>query len=472
MLTSRTLLATSIFAVVVGVSIGRPVAAQTANGQSLDLTALGAALESLAERVSPAVVQIQVTTYAFDPRPDTLLTREQGSGSGVIIAPDGYIVTNAHVVDGAARIQVLLSDPAAPDSPAQSILPPTGRVVGAQLVGIDRATDLAVLKIAGGGHPNLEWADSDELRPGHPVLAFGSPLGLQDTVTFGVVSAGARQLQADAPMIYIQTDASINPGNSGGPLVDMTGRVVGINTMIISQSGGNEGIGFAAPSNIARNVVDQIRSAGRVRRGTIGVHAQTITTPLAEGLGLSRVWGVILGDVAVGGPAAQAGLRPGDIVLSMDGKPMENGRQLQVNLFSRRVGDVVRLEILRSDATFSATVSVVEEPDDLGSFLARVQPERNLVPELDIVAIDFSRELGSMMPAVRDRTGVVVAGARPASAGADGLRPGDVIHSMNGRGVADLNSLRRMLAELSPYATVVLHIERQGRLRFVTMDLH
>ncbi|HSG00011.1 MAG TPA: PDZ domain-containing protein, partial [Vicinamibacterales bacterium] len=192
----------------------------------------------------------------------------------------------------------------------------------------------------------------------------------------------------------------------------------------------------------------------------------------AEGLGLSKVWGVILGDVYVGGPAAQAGLRPGDIVLSMDGKPMENSRQLQVNLFSRRVGDAVRLEVLRSDTTLSATVSVVEEPDDLGSFLARVRPERNLVPELDIVAIDFSRELGSMMPAVRDRTGVVVAGARPAGAAADGLRPGDVIHSMNGRGVADLNSLRRMLAELAPYATVVLHIERQGRLRFVTMDLH
>ena len=179
---------------------------------------------------------------------------------------------------------------------------------------IDDETDLAVLKIDEKGLPPLPLADSDTVRPGQIVLAFGSPLGLDSSVTMGVVSAVARQLEQDDPMIYIQTDASINPGNSGGPLVDADGRVVGINTLILTQSGGNEGLGFAAPSNIVRNVFEQVRDYGRVRRGEIGVRAQTITPALAEGLRLSRDWGVVLGDVYPDGPAAKAGLEVGDIV--------------------------------------------------------------------------------------------------------------------------------------------------------------
>ena len=186
---------------------------------------------------------------------------------------------------------------------------PRPRVVGAQIVAIDEETDLSVLKVDEKALPALELADSDAVRPGQLVLAFGSPLGLDSSVTLGVVSAVARQLEPDDPMIYIQTDASINPGNSGGPLVDTDGRVVGINTLILSQSGGNEGLGFAAPSNIVRNIFEQVRKFGRVRRGEIGVRAQTITPSLAEGLQLPRDWGVVLGDVYPDGPAAKAGAR-------------------------------------------------------------------------------------------------------------------------------------------------------------------
>ena len=194
----------------------------------------------------------------------------------------GYIVTNAHVVQGAHKVQVQLAAPRR--GGARSILGPRPRLVGAQIVAIDEETDLAVLKVDEKALPFLELADSDGVRPGQLVLAFGSPLGLDSSVTMGVVSAVARQLEPDDPMIYIQTDASINPGNSGGPLVDTDGRVVGINTLILSQSGGNEGLGFAAPSNIVRNVFEQMRKYGRVRRGEIGVRAQTITPSLAEGL--------------------------------------------------------------------------------------------------------------------------------------------------------------------------------------------
>jgi serine protease Do len=218
------------------------------------LTDLSTAFEALVQEISPSVVQIFATAVApvgGDPRaPSAVLAQQRRGGSGVIVAPDGYIVTNNHVVEGARRVYVVLAEPASDQTPGQSLVKPVGRRVMAEIVGTDLETDLAVLKIEGTGLPYLEFEDSDEIHPGHMVLAFGSPFGLSSTVTLGVVSAVGRQLQEDAPMVYIQTDAPINPGNSGGPLVDTDGRLVGINTMILSQSGGSVGIGFAAPSNI------------------------------------------------------------------------------------------------------------------------------------------------------------------------------------------------------------------------------
>jgi len=201
---------------------------------------------------------------------------------------------------------------------------------------MDQETDLAVLRIPDRELPFLELGDSDELKQGQLVLAFGSPFGLENSVTLGVVSSVARQFRPEDPVVYIQTDAPINPGNSGGPLVDAHGKVMGINTFIVSQSGGNEGVGFAVPSNIAKNVFTQIRSTGRVARGEIGVYAQTVTSTLAEGLGLSQEWGVVLGDVLPGKPADMTGLKVGDLILALNGKIMENGRPFSgLSLFGR-----------------------------------------------------------------------------------------------------------------------------------------
>ena len=255
---------------------------------------------------------------ADSPAGVTAFGLRRASGSGVILSADGYIVTNAHVIAGATRIQVQLSSNCA--SAGRSIVRPPGRTFPARLIGLDAETDLALLKVDAEGLRFLELADSDIVRQGQLVMAVGSPSGLESSMSMGVISAVARQLQPDDRVVYLQTDAPINPGNSGGALVDIEGRLVGINTMILTQSGGSEGLGFAVPSNIARFVIDQMRRRGFVLRGEIAVEAQTLTPGLAAALGLSRDSGVILADVLPGGPADIAGLKIGDIVLSLNSK--------------------------------------------------------------------------------------------------------------------------------------------------------
>src|SRR5262245_39036308 len=288
-------------------------------------------IESLVQSVNPSVVQVFVSGLTplagVVTNQSDLVTTQRGSGSGVIVQADGYIVTNAHVVRGASRIRVEI--PTKPEG--QSLLARRSRVAPARVIGVDDETDIAVLRVEETGLAALPFGDSDELRSGQVVLAFGSPLGLQNSVSLGIVSAVARQLEPESPMVYIQTDAAINSGNSGGPLVDARGRLMGINTLILAGGASATGPGFAAPSNIVRTVFEQIRKTGRVRRGEIGVRAQTVTPTLAAGLGLKRDQGVVLADVAPGSPADKSGLSVGDLVLSLDGKPMENGRQFHVN---------------------------------------------------------------------------------------------------------------------------------------------
>jgi len=402
-----------------------------------------------------------------------LISKQRSSGSGVILDGSGYIVTNAHVVEGARRIQVVLAKPPSGKIPAQSILKARGKMVGAQVVGIDRETDLAVLKISESGLPFLKLGDSDKLQQGQIVMAFGSPLGLENSVTQGVVSALARQFRPEDPMIYIQTDAPINPGNSGGPLIDINGEVVGINTFILTQSGGSEGIGFAAPSNIVKNVYEQLRDTGRVRRGEIGVHAQTITPMMATGLGLSQVYGVILGDVRPGSPADQAGLKVGDVILTLDGKQMENGRQFDVNLYRRGIGEVTALTIQRGDDTLNVQVAVIEREEDDDRFLEMVTPERNLIPRLGILGLDVDGEVAKLLPRLRISSGVVVA-ARASNAYSyeqEGFQPGDVIHAINNQPVENLASLRAMLESFGLYDPVVIQVERRGQFRFISFEL-
>ncbi len=456
---------------------GQLAAQSNPRGEALAaLGRLSESFEALSARVSPAVVQIIATGYAplgqATPSGVGLLSRRQVGGSGVILDPNGYIITNAHVVAGAGRVQVRLPIPASGPSDGTSILKPKGKIVGAQVVGIDRETDLAVLRVAESGLPFLRLGDSDELRQGQLVFAFGSPLGLENSVSMGVVSAVGRQLRPDDPMIYIQTDAPINPGNSGGPLVDTDGRVMGISTFIISQSGGSEGLGFAAPSNIVRTIFEQIKNSGYVSRGIIGVNAQTITPTLAAGIGLSRDWGVVIGDVYPGSPAQQAGLQIGDQILSLEGRTMENGRQFEVNLYGRPVGQTATLEILRGTERFTVRVPVIERPGAVESFAGRVTPEKNLVRRLGILALDLTPSTEALLPKLRGTDGVVVAALSPGPAyGLVDLQAGDVIYKVNNQPVADLDALRRILDGVQRGEALVLQVERRGELMFLAFEI-
>jgi serine protease Do len=458
---------TGVLVIVGGISASgqtRPSAAAT----NADLSTL---LQATTRTVSPAVVEIVTTAVvpggALVPRPADLVATRRGSGSGVIVDPAGYIVTNAHVVQDAQQLRVEVAEPGS----GHSILTAHSRSLKGTVVGIDLETDLAVIKVDGDKLPALPFGDSDELNAGQIVLALGSPRGLQTSVSLGVVSAVARQLEPESPMIYVQTDAAINPGSSGGPLVDLRGRLMGINTLIVSQAGGFEGLGFAAPSNIVRSVYDQIRKFGRVRRGDIGVRVQTLTPVLAAGLGLTRDHGAILADVLPGSPAARAGLRAGDVVTTLDTKPIENGRQLQVNLYRRAVGDSVQLEIARGNDVSKVTVAVVErfEPESG----AAANPRDNLIPRLGVLGVNLDQQIAKMIPVLRVSSGVVVASA---AAGAiatrdGGLMIGDVIYAVNQTAVSEVGTLRKVLGDLRAGDPVVLHIERRGTLMFIAFTV-
>jgi serine protease Do len=425
-------------------------------------------------KVAPAVVQIRVTAYGpvagGATAPGALIGTQRSTGSGVVLSPDGFVVTNAHVIEGGRRFVVVLPRPAIPGMPGRSALAPVSQEVPATLVGTDHETDLAILKVALTDLPFARLGDSDSLAPGQVVLAFGSPFGLASSVTMGVISAVGRQLRDEDRMIYLQTDTPINPGNSGGPLVSDQGLVVGINTLIYTQSGGSEGIGFAAPGNIVRFVFEQIRTNGRVRRGEIGVFAQTITPGMAEGLRLARQWGVVLGDVYPNGPGAKAGLRVGDLIYSIDGKPMENGRQFDVTLYPR-LGRKVNLEVGRGLQRITLEVPVVERHDEADRFRAMVTPEQNLISRLGVLGLDLTPELIRLIPGIRDQHGVVVAGVAADAEGQTAPQPGDVIYGVNGEAVRTLGDLRTAIGRIAPGGTAVLQVGREGQLRFITLNL-
>ncbi|MGH8014869.1 MAG: trypsin-like peptidase domain-containing protein [Candidatus Zixiibacteriota bacterium] len=434
---------------------------------------LSNSFNALSDQVSPAVVNILATGWSSPSNGGStaLLSKSQSTGSGVILDVNGYIVTNAHVVEDAHLIEVVLNS-TAEQAQFKSILKPKGEKVEATLVGLDIETDLAVLKIPLTGLSHLELANSDDLKQGQLVFAFGSPMGLQNSVTMGVVSAVARQLMPEAPMIYIQTDASINPGNSGGPLVNTDGKVVGINTFILTQSGGSEGLGFAAPSNIVKTVFEQIKEYGRVRRGEIGAYAQTINRNIASGLKLSKDWGVVLGDVFPESPAEKAGLKIGDIVNALNGKTMENGRQFNVNLYRKSVGDTVVLEIMRGDKLMTVKTEVIERKDDYERFADLVTPDENLIQPLRILGLDLSPTIIEMLPKLRSESGVLVADRIASySFTDDDFKPGDIIHSLNQAPIAGLAGLRRTLQNYAHDEPVVIQIERRGKFMYLVVQL-
>jgi serine protease Do len=326
----------------------------------------GAPMQSIApvvSRVTPGVVGISVRGRVREDNPllqDPLFRRffnlqqgpiereTQAVGSGVIVdAGQGYVLTNAHVVENATNIEVTTKD---------------NRQFKARLIGRDPETDIAVLQISGGGLTSVPMGDSDRLQVGDFVLAVGNPFGLGQTVTSGIVSAlGRTGLGIEGYEDFIQTDASINPGNSGGPLVDLEGRIVGINTAIVAPTGGNVGIGFAVPINMARQVMDQLISGGEIKRGRIGVAIQDLTPDIAQALGTTHTQGAVIARVEPGSPAERAGLRTNDLVIAVNGVPIRNGAELKNRVVVARVGDAVDLTVVRGSSERTVAVRVDQQ---------------------------------------------------------------------------------------------------------------
>jgi serine protease Do len=456
--------------------LARPACAADASANDT-LQQFNTAIEALVTRVSPSVVQVLVTGYgavddARNSDTDLVLGKQRSLASGVIVDSDGYIMTNAHVVSGSQHVEVVLPGSAPGTSPMRALVSTRGRTVEARIVGVAREVDLALLKVDLTGLTALPLADYDSLRQGEIVFAFGSPEGLRNSVTMGVVSAVSRQPDADHPTVYIQTDAPINHGNSGGPLVNVSGELVGINTFILTESGGSQGLGFAVPSALVDVAYRQLRTYGHLHQGQIGANVQTITPDLARGLGLSQDRGVIVSDLLPGGPADVAGLQIKDIVVSIDGKPMESLPLLAFNLYARNAGDRLKLIVLRGQDQLALEVPVIERPHDFDRLADRVDPEENLVRQLGVLGLAINDEIGPMISGLRMTSGVIVAARTEDPHAADvSLSAGDVIHAVNGRPIGTLPELRAALDALKPHSPVALQIERDGTFMFVAFEL-
>jgi len=445
--------------------------------QSSDtLHQISSSFEALASRVSPAVVEILVSGYGPDEEdskdPNPPISRESSQGSGVIVDPNGYIITNYHVIKGEQRVNVVIPPTVGTESQAPAVLRLHSRILPATVVGFSRAADLAVLKVNATGLPTIPFALYTRLRQGQLVLAFGSPEGLQNSVTLGLVSSVLRQVDPESPMVFIQTDAAINPGNSGGALVDVDGNLVGINASIYTQSGGNEGIGFAIPSGIVRFVYNQIRQYGYVRKGDIGADVQSLTPGLVSALGLPSDNGVIVSDVIAGSPAEQAGLRVYDLIQTMDGIPIDSVPTFKMGIYLRDKGDRVRLGVLRGTKQLTLVVPVVEGKEAPESIADFADPAKGMVHQLGIIGVDLTPEVSNFLPPSRIDSGVVVA-ATTADHRADeiGLRAGDIIHALNTDPVTNLASLRAAVSHLKPGGAGALQIEHNGQLMFLTFEV-
>lgn len=451
---------------------GQPVP-RAAAAQSDPLVRMNEAVDALTKKVWPSVVHIEVSSYGArqsDRGDAAIVDRQQSSGSGFVIDPEGYIMTNAHVVSGARRVRIVLPVDNADGSLATALSTKT-KIVSARIIGIATELDLALLKVDGLKLPALPLATYSALRQGETVFAFGSPNGLRNSLTHGMVSAVARQVNPDMPQIFVQTDAPINPGNSGGPLVNIKGEVVGVNTFIMSQSGGNEGLGFAIPSATARTVFRQLRQYGHLRRQEIGMSIQTITLEMAASLGLARDYGVIVSDVWPGGPAEKAGLAVGDVLVSVDGQPADNLPTVSYNFRLRDSTDNVVLVVLRGAAQISVSVAPVEERSELDAVSATIDPATNLVDALGIMGVEIDQKIAAAATGLRDPYGIIVVARAAGSGGEVPLLPRDIIRSVNNRRIVTLQALKETLAALKPGSPVTLQVQREGRLTYVSFTI-
>lgn len=436
------------------------------------------AIDKVAETAMKSVVQIEVTGFGTPEHDQSqsedqqTLQRQRSSGSGVIVDPNGYIVTNNHVVRGALRIRVILGPTTVALVVGNTKLANPQRVYEAKLIGTNRYSDLAVIKIEASDLPYIELPELYQVRLGQTVVAIGAPEGLDHTVTKGIVSAVGRQPDVDRPMVYVQTDAPINPGNSGGPLIDRDGNLIGINTFIYTNGGGSEGLGFAIPEPIVRFVFNELKANGIVRGVTIGAHAQTITATLASGLKLPQDWGVIITDIDEGSPAAEADLRPGDIVKTIDGFPIDSVPKYTAFLYMHKRGTLLRMSVLRKGEPVALSMKPVDAPPAIDTLSDLINPRRDLIASLGIFVIDLDDSTASIMPGLRTRHGVIVAGMlgeEPATQA--NLEVGDVVRSVNGKPLNNTAELRKDLAGFNPGDSVVLEVERQSVLMYVGFEM-
>jgi serine protease Do len=464
----------SLAAFEVGKSAPVAAAAPAAAAAPLDensvaaILSLDKAMETLAARVTPAVVNVTVASKAkeqageedmpdmqqffgpfggspFGPQgngnrqfrfrqmPQNRM--EHGLGSGVIISPDGYIVTNNHVIDGAVDIRVTMSN--------REVLP-------AKLVGADPLTDLAVIKVDGKSLPSVPWGNSSDLRPGQTVLAFGNPYGFRFTVTRGIVSALNRP-NPDAsdrrkPGAFIQTDAAINPGNSGGALVDARGQLMGINTFLISNSGSFSGMGFAIPAQIAEPTVDTLIRYGKITHGFIGVQIADVTPDNAKFFHLSKAVGALVSDVQPDGPGAKAGLKTGDVITELDGKQVSDAGQLQVLVGQKRPGDTVHLQVLRDEKPMSVPVTLEDLKNPNSVEKSETEHGKG---RWGLKLGEFSEDERGQLQAPSSVHGAVIEDVQPGSpADNAGLQRGDVVQEVNRKPVKSASDVAQALSSV------------------------
>src|SRR5262245_6209760 len=442
----------------------KPIASRSQN------TALPS-FADLAAQVAPALVNIKVTSVAKTDFPDQLFGenfpfpgfrmptprgpeqyKRQGTGSGFIIRKDGLILTNNHVVENAQEITVTLSDK---------------QQHKAKVLGRDPKTDLAVIKIdAKSSLPTVTLGNSDALRVGDWVMAMGSPFGLSNTVTTGIVSAKGRTIGAGPYDDFIQTDAPINPGNSGGPLFNMDGEVVGINTAIFSQSGGNIGIGFAVPVNLVKNLVPELETKGTVTRGWLGVSVQPVTPDLARSFGLDKERGALVGDVIAQGPAEKAGIKRGDVIVSYDGKKIDETTTLPALVAVTPVGKTVPMEIIRDGKTVTLNVAVGKLNDTTVASNTR-EEKGQWGLALQNIRPDERRQMG-----LSGNDGVLVTSVVPGSPAAEaGVQPGDVILQVNQVAVSSVESVKAEVAKVKAEKPLLLLLRRaDGSTSFAALS--
>ncbi len=466
------LVALIILSVFLGIVIGSQRGCQKIPGRS-QFTGFPQSFADLVQMVKPAVVNISTETTVkvpgspfrqffgpdeggpfgdffhkfFGEIPDQEL-KQQSLGSGFIIDKDGYIITNNHVVQGADEIRVKLAD---------------GREFKAKVIGRDAKTDLALIKISSffKNLPVLKLGDSDKMRVGDWVLAIGNPFGLEETVTQGIISATGRVIGSGPYDNFLQTDAPINPGNSGGPLINLKGEVIGINTAIIS---GGQGIGFAIPSNMASNIIGQLKTKGKVVRGWIGVSVQTVTPEIAQSFGLKEAKGALVSSVIPGGPAAAAGVKRGDIITSFNGEEIGKMSDLPAVVAATPAGKTVPVKVTREGKELTLNIRIAEMPE-AGAAAQAAPTEERLGITVENITPQIMRELG-----LSDRTGVVVTGVASGSPADDaGIQAGDIIKETNRVPVKNLGDFESALSRSGKNKPVLFLIKRGAATFYVSI---